>query len=169
MTVISAVAVVTFRNIIYAGFSLLATFMGVAAIYVFAKADFIAVTQIVVYVGGILVLLLFGVMLTNRVSSQKITTDIVNVIPGVIIAGIVFATLVSVMSQTNFESLHWIQSAKQNANVMKATDSSLQTIGIQTMSNYVFPFEVISIVLMVALMGAAYISRREAPQVRKLK
>ena len=62
------------RNIMYAAFSLLFTFFGVAGLYVLLQADFLAVTQILIYVGGILVLLLFGVMLTNNVVSVDIKT-----------------------------------------------------------------------------------------------
>jgi NADH-quinone oxidoreductase subunit K len=71
ITLGSAFVVVFSRNIIYSAFSLLFTFFGVAGLYVLLNADFLAVTQILIYVGGILVLLLFGVMLTNRVNQYR--------------------------------------------------------------------------------------------------
>ncbi|HKJ82064.1 MAG TPA: NADH-quinone oxidoreductase subunit J, partial [Ignavibacteriaceae bacterium] len=68
ITLVSAFFVVTTRNIIYSAYYLLFTFFGVAGIYVLLGADFIAIVQLVVYVGGILILLLFGVMLTNKIT-----------------------------------------------------------------------------------------------------
>ena len=65
MTVGSALLVVTVRNIVHAAFSLMVTLFGVAGLYVFLQADFLAATQVIVYVGGILVLILFGVMMTS--------------------------------------------------------------------------------------------------------
>ena len=65
MTIASALVVVTVRNIVHAAFSLMVTLFGVAGLYVFLQADFLAATQVIVYVGGILVLILFGVMMTS--------------------------------------------------------------------------------------------------------
>ncbi|MEK6571394.1 MAG: NADH-quinone oxidoreductase subunit J, partial [Bacteroidota bacterium] len=65
VTVVSAFVVVFSKNIVHSAFSLLFTFFGVAGLYVLLNADFLAVTQLLIYVGGILILLLFGVMLTS--------------------------------------------------------------------------------------------------------
>src|ERR1044071_6611847 len=73
ITVISAGMVAFSRNIIYSAFSLLGTFMGVAGIYVFLGADFVAAVQVLIYVGGILVLILFAVMLTHRITDVEVT------------------------------------------------------------------------------------------------
>ncbi|MFN3781707.1 MAG: NADH-quinone oxidoreductase subunit J, partial [Candidatus Kapaibacteriota bacterium] len=67
MIIGSALVVVSSRNMIYSVFALLFTFFGVAGIYVLLYADFLAVTQIMIYIGGILVLLIFGVMLTSKI------------------------------------------------------------------------------------------------------
>ncbi|MGB9913762.1 MAG: NADH-quinone oxidoreductase subunit J, partial [Candidatus Kapaibacteriota bacterium] len=68
----SALVVVLSRNMIYAVFALLFTFFGVAGIYVILNADFLAVTQIMIYIGGILVLLIFGIMLTSNITGVDI-------------------------------------------------------------------------------------------------
>ena len=65
ITIASAFAVVSVRNIVHAAFALMVTLFGVAGLYVFLQADFLAATQVIVYVGGILVLILFGVMMTS--------------------------------------------------------------------------------------------------------
>ena len=73
LTVASAIMVVMSKSLLYSAYSLLVTFLGVTALYVFLWADFLAVVQVVVYVGGILVLIIFGIMLTNKISSVNIS------------------------------------------------------------------------------------------------
>jgi NADH-quinone oxidoreductase subunit J len=72
ITVVPAVIVVTTKNIIYAAFALMFTLFGVAGLYVFLSADFLAAVQVLIYVGGILVLILFGVMLTRGILDLKL-------------------------------------------------------------------------------------------------
>ena len=72
LIVASAFLVVTSPNLVHSAVSLLFTFFGVAAIYIFLYADFIAATQVIIYVGGILVLIIFGVMLTNKIENATI-------------------------------------------------------------------------------------------------
>src|SRR5271166_5253865 len=75
LTVGSAAGVAFSRNIIYSAFSLLGTFLGVAAMYIYLAAPFIAVTQILIYIGGVLVLILFAVMLTSHIRDVKISNS----------------------------------------------------------------------------------------------
>lgn len=168
LLVSSAFAVVTFKNIIYAAFCLLLTFFCVAALYVFMRADFIAVTQVIVYVGGILILLLFGVMLTNKITSFfKIKTDVVNVGWGSLAAGGVLFLLAYIVRTVSFGNLPWVKRAVKANDVLKDTDSTVHTIGIQLMTTNLLPLEIVSILLTVALLGAAYIARREPTKGRK--
>src|SRR5436305_6025981 len=67
LTIGSAVMTVTARNILHAGFALCLTFLGVAGLYVFLHADFVAAVQLIVYVGGILVLIMFAIMFSSNV------------------------------------------------------------------------------------------------------
>ena len=69
----SALIVAMSRNIVHSAFALLLTFFSIAGIYVFLSAEFLAVAQVVIYVGGILVLILFAVMLTNKVKPARTT------------------------------------------------------------------------------------------------
>ena len=151
LSVISGMFVVFSRNIIYSAFSLLFTFFGVAGIYVFLSADFVAVTQIVVYVGGILVLLLFGVMFTNKIYQVELKTDVINFIPGLLI---MFATL-GALFYTLIYRAEWFIGEQE------ITETVVERIGFEIMSNYVLPFEIASIVLLVALIGAAFLARAE--------
>ena len=75
LTLVSAGIVVFSSHIVRSAFALLLTFFGVAGLYVFLGADFLAGTQVLVYVGGILVLLLFAVMLTNRIKDIQLSNE----------------------------------------------------------------------------------------------
>jgi NADH-quinone oxidoreductase subunit J len=150
MTIASACVVVFSRNILYSAFSLLFTFLGVAGLYVLLNADFIAVAQILVYVGGILVLILFGVMLTNKVVKVDIKTGSMQTIPAAIIAGVLAATLCAVL---------WLSEWR----IVPTPDikSTSAEIGQAFLTSYLLPFEIASVVLLVALVGAVMIARRE--------
>lgn len=151
ITLASACIVVFSKNIIYAAFSLLFTFFGVAAMYVLLNADFLAVTQILIYVGGILVLLLFGVMLTNNVVSVEIKTGAIQTVPALIIVAVVAGSLAGLCYAT------WKGTAVPEAAGLQTTTG---TLGQMLMTSYVIPFEIASVVLLVALIGAAMTARR---------
>ena len=76
LTLLSALFILFTRNILYAAFALMLTFLGVAGIFIFLGAEFVAITQVLVYVGGIVILIVFGVMLTNRLKGEKVTTGV---------------------------------------------------------------------------------------------
>ena len=113
MTVGSA-AIVAFSNkIIYAAFALLFTLFGFATLYIYLSADFIAVSQILIYVGGILILILFGVMLTTRIYDVTIKSERNPILPSIItamgalavIGYVIFATPWNVVVDKEFESI----------------------------------------------------------------
>ena len=150
ITIVSAFVVVFSRNIMYAAFSLLFTFFGVAGLYVLLQADFLAITQVLIYVGGILVLLLFGIMLTNKVVNVDMKTSGLRTIPSFILCCILAATLITV-----FLTTRWVQwPGAQEIN-------TTEMLGFEFMKMYMLPFEISSIILLVALVGAVMIARRE--------
>ena len=150
-TLVSGGIVVFSRNIIYSAFALLFTFFGVTGLYVLLQADFLAVTQLLIYVGGILVLLLFGVMLTNKAINVEMKTGTMQTLPASIIVAIMAGTLCGVFIITDWKIV-------PNAPANITTTSML---GEMFMTSYVLPFEVASIVLLVALIGAAMIARKD--------
>ena len=87
---VSALWVVISPNLVHSAVSLLFTLFGIAGVYVFLYADFIAATQVVIYVGGILVLIIFGVMLTNKIENSTITSKTQNKIPGLLFSVLLF-------------------------------------------------------------------------------
>ncbi|HEY2920808.1 MAG TPA: NADH-quinone oxidoreductase subunit J [Candidatus Binatia bacterium] len=150
ITVVSAGMVAFSRNIIYSGFSLLGTFMGVAGIYVFLGADFVAAVQVLIYVGGILVLILFAVMLTHRITDVEITNRASGRIPALIVVGILIYLLIETIMETP-----WVKAKEV---VYAATTAK---IGDLFLSSYLLPFELASLVLLAALIGAVVLSRKE--------
>lgn len=150
ITMVSGYLVVTNKNIVHSAFYLMFTFFGVAGIYVLLGADFIAVVQILIYVGGILILLLFGVMLTNKITDVQIRTGSLNIIPAVIGTGLLMGVLVSMMIRTNWKS--------EPGDVAQTTVFGL---GRFLLTDYVLIFELLAILLLIALIGAASIARRD--------
>lgn len=151
MTVFSAAVVVFSRNLIHSAFALLFTFFGVAALYVFLGADFLAATQMVIYVGGILVLLIFGVMLTHKLYDMKMKSETYQFWPGLVLVTIVFLTLIFVMMRTDWHN--------QGTRALSSTTAG---IGELFMKEYILPFELASVFLLIALIGAAMIVRRKS-------
>lgn len=159
LLVLSALLMLFTKNVIYAAFLLIITFLSVAAIFVFMLADFVAITQVLVYVGGILVLLIFGVMLTNRLSGEPIITENHNIFTGSLIGFSFFALLLYNIKVADFTSQEWINKSVSS----NSTDitSTIKALGINFMSDYILPFELTAILLLIALIGAAYIAGRK--------
>ena len=150
ITVGSALMVAFSRNIIYSAFSLLGTFAGVAGLYVFLGADFVAAVQLLIYVGGILILILFAVMLTHRITDVEITNRAAGRIPALIVTGVFIYLLVQTVRETP-----WV---KAKEIVYQPTTA---IIGDLFLDSYLLPFELASLVLLAALIGAVVISRKE--------
>jgi NADH-quinone oxidoreductase subunit J len=151
VTVASAAMVVFARSLIRSAFALLFTFFGVAALYAFLGADFLAATQMVIYVGGILVLLLFGVMLTHKIYDLNLKAETFQFPPALLAVLALFGTLVAFMMRTR-----WHEGGQRPASPTTAA------IGELFMKDYILPFEVASILLLIALIGAAMIVRRKS-------
>jgi NADH-quinone oxidoreductase subunit J len=151
MTVGSAAVVVFASNLIRSAFALLFTFFGVAGLYAFLGADFLAATQMVIYVGGILVLLLFGVMLTHKLYDLNLKSETYQFFPALAVMLAVFSLLVTVMVR-----------ARWHADMQSDPVPTTAAIGWLLMNDYVLPFEVASILLLIALIGAAKIVRRRS-------
>lgn len=146
------------RNVLYAAFGLLVTLLSVAAIFVLLFADFLAISQLMVYVGGVLVLILFGVMLSNRVQERALQAETMNRFSGGLVAGLLFAGL-AYLVLTHEQALPGAPVAAETQG--PAAKSSITAIGIRLITNFALPFEVTSFILLIALIGAAYISTED--------
>jgi len=151
MVVTGGWIVIYSRNLIYSAFSLLITFVGLAGLYGLLMADFIAATQILIYAGAVLILLLFGIMLTARKTSIEITQSNLPRLPGAIISSLIFLLLMVVI----FSEPNW------NSATNPGIKETVPMIGKLLMTKYLIPFELASILLLAALIGSVFIARRE--------
>jgi NADH:ubiquinone oxidoreductase subunit 6 (subunit J) len=150
LTLVSGAVVVLSRSLITSAFALLFTFMGVAGLYFALGADFLAAVQILIYVGGILVLLVFGVMLTHRLYDLDLRSERRGFTPSVILTALLFGILLRLALRTE-----WFAAAQP-----AVSGPTTSAIGKLFLGRFILPFEVASVVLLVALIGAALIVRR---------
>ena len=148
LTLGSAFVVVLSQQLLYSAIALLFTLFGIAGLYIFMWADFMAGGQIIVYIGGILVLLIFGIMLTNKISSVNISHTSLQKSVGAVIALGVLGLLIPMILNTS-----WYQLSS------KEPSQTADSIGRLLMMEYLLPFEVASLLLLGALIGAAMLSR----------
>ncbi len=161
LTALSTTYVLVSKNVLHAAFSLLLTFVCIAGLFVFGGADFVGMAQILVYIGGILVLIIFGVMLTNQKAGQSeeandVMTENTNIITGLAIAFVMFGILIFVFRKAHFEQIQ--------SNLFFPIDPSVKTstqqIGFSLLTDNILPFEISGILLMISLIGSAYLSKK---------
>lgn len=145
-TAILSVFVMIFtRTIFYAALALIVCLISIAGIYALLYAEFVAITQLIIYAGGVLVLILFGIMLTNRISGKPLISESHHVVISAIISIVMFLALIVAYQRTSFNQ---VDTAPTQGN-------HINKIGIELMSTYVAPFEIGGILLLVCLVGAA--------------
>ncbi len=151
MTITAAFMVVLSKNLVYAAIALLITFLGVAAMYIFLWADFMAGAQVMIYIGGILILILFGIMLTRKITSVRISHTNVQRGMGALIVIVIFMGLAWMVNITP-----WL--------IIPAQEplQTVRNIGILLMTDFLLPFEAICVLLLGALIGAAVLARKES-------
>ena len=166
ITLTSALFVAATKNLVRSIFMFFITLFALAGLYVLALADFVAITQVVIYVGGILVLILFAFMLSgketlNRIGEQRNEFISINKLPALLLAGLFLIILLNMIFKVDADNLAWIKKSLAYNNVVTPNAAMTENIGINLMTKYLLPFEAISILLMIALIGAAHLSRKE--------
>ena len=162
----SALYVAASGNLVRSIFMFFITLFALAGLYVLSLADFVGVTQVVVYVGGILVLIMFAFMLSGRenlegLKQQKNRLLSVSKLPAILLAAAFFVVLANIFLKAGADNSGWIKQAIAEKNVMTPQNTSINGLGVNLMTNYLLPFEAISILLLMALVGAAHLSRKE--------
>jgi NAD(P)H-quinone oxidoreductase subunit 6 len=138
------------RNIVHSGFALLGTFAGVAGLYGVASSPFLAASQILIYVGGVLIVILFAIMLTRGIENAGQSNPSQGVIPATLV-GLIAAILLIVVAVT----FPW------QVKPLTEVESSVSPLGHALLGRYLIPFEAISLVLLAALVGAVMMVRKE--------
>lgn len=148
LVLVGVALVVTTKNVIHAAYALALVLIGIAGVYVLLNAELLAVVQILLYAGGVVILLVFGVMMTSRLRGEKLLSESRNVVLGAIISLLIFSGLVWVISNHSFT----ISDATNQKDQVKE-------IGVSFLTNHIVAFELIAFVLLVALVGAAYLAK----------
>lgn len=164
ITVFSAVFVALSKNLVRSVFMFFVTLLSVAGLYVFALADFVAVTQIVIYVGGVLVLMLFTFMLSSKETLEKLqqrrnAVFSMKKFTAMFVAVGFLIVFINAIVKLHPQNLEWILAAQNNT--FRPQDNTVTNIGLNLMTNFLLPFEAVSILLMMALIGAAHLARKE--------
>ena len=146
----SALALAFSKNVFYSAMYVIVCLLALAGIYVLSFAEFIAVTQILVYAGGVLVIIVFGIMLTAKLSNKPLEVTHGNIFSGLVLSVPVFLLLVYAMYSAPMGT------ALSDPN--EKNPQAIQRIGISLMSEYVLAFEIAGLLLLVALIGAAVIA-----------
>lgn len=167
VALISALLVVTLGNFVRSIFLFFLTLFSMAGLFVFALADFVAITQLLIYVGGVLVLMIFAFLLSNREllnnpDSSKQQSGFLHYLPGILVAFTLLGLLLFVFKDLNPETFGWIQESGEYT--LQPTDNTIHNLGINLMTRYLLPFEVVSVLLLMALIGAAHMARKERGQ-----
>ncbi|MHB2017049.1 MAG: NADH-quinone oxidoreductase subunit J family protein [Candidatus Xenobia bacterium] len=154
LILIAAGAVVTLRNVLHAGLCLIVCFWGVAGMYVLLDAPFLAAIQILIYVGAISVLLIFAIMLTQRISTRERPVTAGTILRGLVV-GIGFAAMGG-YATFNTEYAKFTPVPHPGSLLDLATN-------FLTPEQYLVPFEVVAVLLLVAMVGAVIIARKDEP------
>ncbi|MDB9539510.1 NADH-quinone oxidoreductase subunit J [Anabaenopsis tanganyikae CS-531] len=153
MMIGAALAVVLFSNVVYSAFMLGGVFISMAGMYLLLNADFVAAAQVLVYVGAVNVLILFAIMLVNKrqdfapfpsAGLRKVVTAIVSLGLFGLLSAMVLGT-------------HWAYSTPAPV----AAESSIVVIGEHFFTDFLLPFELASVLLLIAMLGAIILARRE--------
>jgi len=159
------------KDIVRAATALFVCLFGVSGLYLFLGAEFLAFVQIMVYVGGTTVLIMFGVMLTAR-NPVEISKDSAasRIVPAIIVMALVLVPLLAVILGLTGEGIPvWLVGGGENGTQGAASQvlapQDTRNIGDMLLTSYILPFVVASFVLLIALVGASYIvRRREEPE-----
>ena len=159
LAVLSAILVVSLRNPMYSAFALLTSFLAVAALFFLRHAEFLAVVQIFVYGGGIMVLFLFVIMLVNLHRLQEMRIYGMQW-PAALLLAVMMIGLVSwVVSQVQFSPANI--SPEALVSVEGEAVGKQQAVAWQLYQKYLLPFEIASLFLLVAMIGAVVLARKE--------
>lgn len=148
ITIAGAVYVLLSNHVLYAAFGLLVSFLGVAGIFVFANAEFVSAAQIMIYVGGILILLLFGIMLSSNKKLGRKYLEVENAPIGLSLL-IVFglgAVLILLSSRLVFQGPAFLEIVP------------IKTFGFSLMTTYALILEIVGMLLLMALIGATFLA-----------
>ncbi len=150
IVIIFSIMTVTLKNIFHSALSLILVLFGIAAVYIYLEAEFLALVQILIYVGAITVLIIFAIMLTAKISDKSLKQNNEQKPISFLISLTAAVILIFVLIQVN-----------SSTKAIDFKSPSLMSIGKELLTKYVLPFELISLILLAALIGAIVIGRKD--------
>jgi NADH-quinone oxidoreductase subunit J len=150
----SGLAMLFTRNMLHAALAMCMCMLGLAGLYVIAYADIMAVSHLMIYVGGVLILILFGIMLTTQQNREQkgknhLLVEQRGFFWSATIGLSIFFGLIYAFTRMEWE-LHLVGNDQ----------SKLRDVGLALLTKYAFPFELVGVYLLIALVGATYIAKR---------
>lgn len=149
VTAVSSVAVVATRNVVHAALALVGALMGAAGLFLLFGAEFVGLSQILIYVGAVVVLFLFGIMLTSARTGAGVVDNDQRLLAALVALGVFVVLAVGIVGAFGRETLH-----------LKASFPT-KAIGETLFTMWVLPFEAVSMLLLAALVGSIVLARRD--------
>ena len=160
LAIVSAIMMITHKNPVYSAIFLIITFFSIAGFYFLLEAQFIAIVQIIVYAGAIMVLFLFVMMLLNLKRETRLPIGR----PFQVALGSGFALILLVqvflIVRTGIQVTKAGEFSPEKINEI----GSVEVIGSQLFTNFLFPFEAASVLLLVGIVGAIILGRKQLPK-----
>ncbi|MFY0605139.1 MAG: NADH-quinone oxidoreductase subunit J [Cyclobacteriaceae bacterium] len=154
MTIIPVLYLIFSKDVVRSAFAFVITLLGLSAFYVLLNAELMAIVQILIYAGGMIVLIIFGIMLTKRTTSEGVMTGHRNVW----IAGAIGLLSFGLLSK-------WILESGLTFSIAESIEvDQVSTIGVLFLTDHIIAFEVVAILLLVALVGATYLAKKSSEQ-----
>ena len=149
ITVAPIVYILITKNVIRAVFSLAFSFLGLSGLYVLLNAEFMAVVQLLIYAGGIIVLMVFGLMLTKTTLNKGFVTQHRSLFFGSLVSFLIFIGLAALTTKSRFST-----------GIMTESGDPVARIGQLFLTDFIIAFEVVAFLLLVALVGASYLAKK---------
>ena len=156
LTLLCALMVVISKNPIHSVLFLIITFFTISGHYILLNAQFLAAVNIIVYAGAIMVLFLFVIMFLNmnKETEQKVKTSTLSKIAGTIAGGLLFVVMIAALKDTEI--------AGYNAETYNSQIGMVESLGVVLFTEYLLPFELASVLFLVAMVGAVMLGKKEA-------
>jgi NADH-quinone oxidoreductase subunit J len=159
--IVAALGVISFRNPVHSALSLVLTFFATAGVWMLLEAEFLAITLVLVYVGAVMVLFLFVVMMLD-INIAVLRQGFMRYAPfGILIAVILIVQMIMVVGPENFGLQDFAEPARHAADY-----SNTKELGRVLYTDYVFPFEIAAVILLVAIVAAIALTMRRRPETK---
>ncbi len=153
IVLVGLATIVLSKNVAHVIYALALTLIGIAGVYVLMNAELLAVVQIMIYAGGVVIFLSFGIMLTNRLRGEKITSESGNKILAAIVAIWFFSGAIYLIETTTFPPLPVATPQRQ-----------VEKIGLSFFTEHIVAFELIAFILLVALVGSSFLAKMSSDE-----